>query len=69
QASHAASVFLIPSDVGKLFAYPLESLTFSSSPERLGQPCHISSRYWADSLPACGFACCCFSRIGSFKSF
>lgn len=31
-----ASVFLIPSDVGKLLASPLCSLTFSISPERLG---------------------------------
>lgn len=36
RAGHPASVFLIPSDVGKLFASPLYSLTFSISPERLG---------------------------------
>lgn len=36
QAGHPASVFLIPSDVGKLFAALLHSLTFSIPLERLG---------------------------------
>lgn len=45
QASHPASVFLIPSDVGKLLASPLLVSDILHLPREAGQPCRSNVKH------------------------